>query len=117
MNIKNSLSNLYDLVGVQLLLWGEADILPRPQDSRAFKHTSFIHTSFIFSRSQSCNCLRYVSIFIDVADLKSLLNRWLPQSIFRHCIFIKKDVMVWTFEAVLPSPLFRWCILLSAKMR
>ncbi|GBM64462.1 hypothetical protein AVEN_194225-1 [Araneus ventricosus] len=83
----NNLRNLYDLAGVYRR--GEADILPRPQDSRtvkgvAWRQFSLRTMSAVRVRSfavpiyphtfkvgdyQSCNCLRYVSFFSSLCFL------------------------------------------------
>ncbi|GBM95161.1 hypothetical protein AVEN_128547-1 [Araneus ventricosus] len=90
MNTKNRLSNLYDIAGIKVFRSGEADTLPATQGSRTIKNVAwrqfslrtvtavrvqyfnvpiYPHT-FKVGASQSCNCLRYVSIFIDGTDLK-----------------------------------------------
>ncbi|GBN57532.1 hypothetical protein AVEN_190164-1 [Araneus ventricosus] len=101
MNIKISLGNVCDLVRIQFLRRGEVDTLPGHQNSRTIKHVAwgqlslrtvfavrvrsfavpnYPHT-FKVGGSQSCNRLRYVSIFIDPTDLKTLLNRWYGHAI------------------------------------
>ncbi|GBN66925.1 hypothetical protein AVEN_67929-1 [Araneus ventricosus] len=90
MNIKNSLSNLCDLVGVQFLRRGEADILKTIKDVswrqfglrtmagmrvRSFAVPNYHHT-FKVGGSRSCNCIREVSISIDPTGLIEDKSHW-----------------------------------------